>query len=99
MTSSLEITQSEMKRWDNEKIPFTLIDVREKEERQAGHIGGDLLPLSELLTHIHLIPSGKVVLYCRSGARSLAAAKRLREILERDDIFSLAGGMLGHTDN
>ena len=93
----LEVTQEDLQQWKKDRLPFCLIDVREKEEREEGHIGGELIPLSELLNHLDKIPSHTTVLYCRSGRRSLMAAQKLREVLRRQDIFSLAGGMLAAT--
>jgi adenylyltransferase/sulfurtransferase len=90
----LEVTYPEIKKWDAKKICYALIDIREKEERMEGHIGGDLLPLSELAERVGEIPGGTVVLYCRSGGRSLMATIKLRELLSRDDIYSLRGGIL-----
>lgn len=95
---NLEITYAKLKEWDLNKTSYKLIDIREKEERLQGHIGGDLIPLSELSERIEEIPNGTIVLYCRSGGRSLMATKKLRELLSRDDIFSLHGGILARDD-
>jgi rhodanese-related sulfurtransferase/rubrerythrin len=53
-----------------------LLDVRQPEEYEAGHIpGAMLIPLGELEAREgELDPSKKVITYCRSGRRSMAAA-------------------------
>ena len=90
----IAITHATLKKWQQDNKPFHLIDIREQQERELKHMGGLWLPLSSLLENIDSIPTGDVVLYCRSGARSMAAATKLREILQREDIFTLDGGML-----
>ena len=92
----LEITYETMKQWDMSKNYYTLIDIREDEERKQKNIGGDWIPLSELLNRLNEIPSGNIILYCRSGGRSLLGTKKLRDVLSRDDIYSLHGGILGN---
>ena len=92
----LEVTHSEVQEWDSNKIYYKLIDIREEEERLQGHIGGGWIPLSELSEQLGELPSGTIVLYCRSGGRSLMATIKLRELLSRDDIYSLRGGILEH---
>ena len=92
---SLEISLITLNKWREDNTPFTLVDIREKEERQASHMGGEWIPLSELEYRLNELPDSPIVFYCRSGARSLRATKILRDSLHRDDIYSLAGGMLG----
>lgn len=91
---SFEITHPTLQSWKDSSQSYTLIDIREKEEREAGHMGGSWIPLSELGERLLELPENTVVFYCRSGARSLMAAKRIRELLHREDVYSLAGGML-----
>ncbi len=59
-----------------------IVDVRTREEFQAGHIEGAInIPLADLTRRLREVGSKKhaVVVYCRSGARSSAAARRLAE--------------------
>ncbi|MFP3115464.1 rhodanese-like domain-containing protein [Streptomyces sp. Iso 434] len=72
-----------------------LLDVRETEEWNAGHIsGGRHLPLSRLAAGAKVpgAPAGsRLVLICRSGRRSQHAARLL---LERGvDAVDVTGGM------
>lgn len=58
-----------------------LLDVRTPEEFQAGHVeGATNIPVQVLGERAGEIASGReVVVYCRSGRRSAAAAEMLRE--------------------
>jgi phage shock protein E len=58
-----------------------LLDVRTPQEFAEGHVSGAKnLPVQELAARINEVgpKSRHVVLYCRSGARSAAAAQLLR---------------------
>jgi len=57
---------------------FTL-DVRTPEEYQAGHIpGATLIPLNELASRTGELPVGEpILIYCRSGNRSMQAMNLL----------------------
>ena len=74
---------------------FRVVDVREQEEWDEGHISGaTLIPLSEFGERwTELDPTAPTLLVCRSGQRSLAAAGYL---LERGFVrpVNLADGML-----
>ena len=74
---------------------FLLLDVRQPEEYEAGHIpGAMLIPLGELeARHKELEQDKKIITYCRSGHRSMAAAIALCE-LGYKDVHHLEGGIL-----
>jgi phage shock protein E len=59
----------------------TIVDVRTPEEfRDGAYPGAKNIPLSELGTRMGEIPKDKpVVLYCASGARSLSAARAMKQ--------------------
>ena len=59
-----------------------LLDVREPDEWQAGHIAGSQhIPLGELRGRIGEVPKGTTILaVCRHGNRSDAAARGLRTL-------------------
>lgn len=61
------------------KPGVTILDVRTPEEFAAGHVEGAVnLPVQELERRMDEVPSdAEVVVYCRSGARSAAAAELL----------------------
>lgn len=59
-----------------------LLDVRSPEEFQERHLSGAInIPLTSLTGRIAELgpPSRPIVVYCRSGARSAAAAVQLRD--------------------
>ncbi len=74
---------------------FLLVDVREEEEYEQGHIPGAILfPLGQLKeNHALLDPEEAIVLICRSGLRSAEAAEFLSE-QGYDRVYNLEGGML-----
>ncbi len=59
----------------------TILDVRTPEEFAGGSVPGALnLPVQELAQRLSEVPKGKeVVVFCRSGGRSAAAAAMLRQ--------------------
>jgi sulfur-carrier protein adenylyltransferase/sulfurtransferase len=78
-----------------EKGDAVVVDVREQQEWDEGHIAGSIhIPRGNLESRIErLAPerSRPLVVYCSSGSRSVFAAKTLGE-LGYDDVVSLAGG-------
>jgi molybdopterin/thiamine biosynthesis adenylyltransferase/rhodanese-related sulfurtransferase len=75
--------------------PPVLLDVRERDEWEEGHIPGAVhVPRGFLESRIEGVApdrSRPVLLYCASGARSALAARTLAE-LGYEDVASLAGG-------
>lgn len=74
-----------------------LIDVRETEEFDAGHIPGAIhVPRSYLETRIENAVSdrgARVVLYCQSGNRSAWGAHALKDLLGFENVESMTGGI------
>ena len=74
--------------------PVILVDVRTQEEYDQGHIGGAvLIPNTELSRRApaELSDQGAlIILYCRSGNRSAAAARELAD-LGYTRVFDLGG--------
>jgi rhodanese-related sulfurtransferase/rubrerythrin len=79
----------------DKKGEFLLLDVRQPEEYQAGHIpGATLIPLGELeARNGELDRNRKIIAYCRSGRRSMAAAIALCG-LGFKGLYHLDGGIL-----
>jgi len=72
-------------RWVEEGA--TLLDVRTPGEFGRGHVRGALnVPVQELAQRVDDVPGERVVVYCRSGARSASATRILerhgREVLD-----------------
>ena len=63
-----------------QRSDFHLLDVREQDEWDAGHLDGSQhIPLGQLATRLDEVPHDRtVVAVCRSGSRSDRAAKGLR---------------------
>jgi rhodanese-related sulfurtransferase len=83
----------------NEMIgDFLLIDVRTNDEHKEGHIiGSVLIPVDQLekrLCEINDFREKKVLVYCRSGARSNMAAGILKQNKFKK-VFNLIGGFIG----
>jgi len=78
-----------------EQLPAepTVLDVREDDEWAAGHIDGAIhIPLTELPGRLHELPDAdRLVVICRSGARSARATTYLQQI--GIEAVNLDGGM------
>ena len=74
---------------------YILLDVRQPQEYNEGHIpGAMLIPLGKLEARQNEIDrSKKIITYCRSGHRSLAAAITLCE-LGFEQLYHIEGGIL-----
>jgi sulfur-carrier protein adenylyltransferase/sulfurtransferase len=76
---------------------ITLIDVRESEEWDAGHIpGARHVPRGYLESRVEAAAPDKdarVVLYCASGQRSALAADTLQQLLGYTNVASMNGGI------
>lgn len=73
--------------------PVTLVDVRTAQERQGGHLGGQLMPYEAGEWKKLIGGSETVVLYCQSGQRSGRAVKWLTSNANLQEVFSLKGGI------
>lgn len=77
--------------------PPTLVDVRERAERDETSLGGLHIPLLQLPARLEALPAaGDIVLYCAVGERSAKAALFLRSALPQARIFNLQGGIDPH---
>ncbi len=75
-----------------------VVDVREADEYAAGHIAGALFnPLSKFdPTKLPAAtPDKKIVIYCRSGKRSVSAMEQARLLGRKDVNTHFGGGILG----
>jgi molybdopterin/thiamine biosynthesis adenylyltransferase/rhodanese-related sulfurtransferase len=90
-----ELDPSEVKALNGNAV---LLDVRESDEWDAGHIpGAKHVPRGYLESRVEgVIGSNraqKVVIYCASGQRSALAANTLKELLGYEDVASMNGGI------
>lgn len=88
-----EITCRELKQMMDTDEDFQLIDVREEYETDIASIGGELMPMGEIMDNTDKIARNKkVVLYCRTGNRSGIIAQAL-EAQGFDNVYNLKGGI------
>jgi rhodanese-related sulfurtransferase len=92
-----EIDATELALWvgdANHKL--RVIDVRQMQEIAGGTVpGAEALPLHILPARIHeLSPAEKLVMICRSGARSAQACLFLKQ-QGYANVYNLRGGMMG----
>lgn len=74
---------------------FQLIDVREPYEYDIANLGGELIPLSQIIeAERRISKKKKVIIHCRSGKRSADAIKALEEKFGFDNLYNLKGGIL-----
>src|SRR3954453_2252025 len=82
---------------DGHLVGVAIVDVRESDEWDAGHVpGAKHVPRGYLESRIEgAVPdrSQRVVLYCASGNRSALAAKTLRDELGYENVESMTGGI------
>lgn len=89
-----EITVQELQQWKESGKEFQLVDVREAHEYEFVNLGGDLIPLGEIISRADEISEDKeVVLMCRSGQRSGAAVGALTQ-QGKQNLYNLKGGVL-----
>ncbi|WP_445478663.1 rhodanese-like domain-containing protein [Lysinibacillus irui] len=89
-----EITANEVQQLIDQGKKLNLIDVREVDEVQAGHIPDVMhIPLGLLEFRLHeLNKNESYIMVCRSGARSGRATQLLED--NGFDASNMAGGML-----
>jgi len=74
-----------------------LLDVREPDERADFHIGGVHIPLGKVqimqIDEIEDWKDDEIIVYCRSGKRSMIAAMVLEQ-MGFSNLYNLEGGVL-----
>lgn len=69
-----------------------LLDVREQDEWDAGHVEGALhIPMGQLLARIEELPEGRLFVLCRVGGRSGQVVQYL--VGQGRDAVNVDGGM------
>ncbi len=90
-----EITVLELKKMQDDKQDYQLIDVREPHEYDIAQMGGELIPMGEILEQSDRISKEKpVIIHCRSGARSAAIVTALENQFGFTNLYNLKGGIL-----
>ncbi len=94
MSALQEITVQELQAWQKDNKDFQLIDVREGHEYEFANIGGELIPLGDVMGSLEKIDADKPkVVMCRSGQRSAAAVNALQQA-GLTNLYNLKGGIL-----
>ena len=91
-----EITVAELKEKISKREPIVLVDVREPYEHEDFNIGGILIPLADIpysAERIKELGENVIVLYCKSGNRSIMAQKLLALQHGITNTASLKGGI------
>jgi len=97
-STQTDIDPEQLAEWIDRDADLQVVDVRERYEREAGHIAGSRhIPLVELSSRAGEIESERpVVFYCRVGSRSDMAAQAFRASGLK--AFSMRGGLVRWTD-
>jgi rhodanese-related sulfurtransferase len=92
--SDIDVEPERVQRWLDEQPPPQVIDVRERYEREAGHIDGTRhVELVQLTSQADTVDRERpVIFYCRVGARSAMAAQAFRAA--GFDAYSMTGGLV-----
>lgn len=90
-----EITVRELKELKDSGADFQLIDVREPHEYDICNLEGELIPQGEIPGNVEKIDrTKKVILQCRSGARSGNMVQWLEKNHGFENLYNLKGGIL-----
>lgn len=90
-----EITVQELKQMKDSGADFQLIDVREPHEYDLCNLDGELIPQGDIPHSIDKIDrKKKVILQCRSGARSGNMVQWLEKNHGFENLYNLKGGIL-----
>lgn len=93
------ITPQDLAELRNNNTPHQLIDVREQHELAICSIGGQVIPMGEILTSPELIEKDKqVIIHCRSGQRAASVIDALERHFGFDNLYNLEGGILAYAE-
>ena len=88
------ISPIELNRWRADDKAHQLIDVREDYELEICSIGGEHIPMNEIMERMNEIRKDiPVVIHCKSGRRSEAVVAHLMRY-GYQNAFSLDGGII-----
>lgn len=94
-----EISAQELYEMQMSEEDFQLIDVREPHEYEASNLGALLIPLGNIKSKANLIDKDKkVIIHCRSGARSAKAIEELENEFGFQNLYNLKGGILKYEE-
>lgn len=89
------LSAAELQQWRSSDKAHKLIDVREDYEVEICSIGGEHIPMAEVMQRMDSIPKDiPVVFHCKSGRRSEAVVAQLTRY-GFTNLYSLEGGIIG----
>ncbi len=92
------MTVEELKEKMDRDEALELIDVREPDEADICEIGGELIPMGQIMDRVEDLPKDRpIVVHCRSGKRSGKVVEKLEE-QGFDNAYNLKGGILEWAD-
>ena len=92
-----EITPLEFKRMRDAGVEFQLIDLREPYEAELCSLGGQLIPMGEILDRLDdLRRDVPVVMHCKSGNRAAAVVQALTTRYGIHNVSNLRGGITAY---
>jgi rhodanese-related sulfurtransferase len=90
-----KISAKELYDWRTNKVEHQLVDVREDHEISYSNIGGEHIPMSEIIDHqLRINRNIPVVIHCRTGKRSKAVVMTLERKFGFENLYSLDGGIV-----
>lgn len=90
-----EITVTDLKKAIDNGEDFQLIDVREAEEHNFSNIGGEHIPMGEIIYEEDKINKDKpVYIYCRSGNRSMQVLMQMATMYGFENLYNVKGGVI-----
>lgn len=93
-----EISVKDLKARMDAGDDFQLIDVREVNEHEFCNIGGELIPMGDIMMNLDKLSKNKdVIIHCKSGGRSGAIVNALMS-RGYDNVINLTGGILAWAD-
>ena len=93
----ISVTELNTKKENGEQ--FQLIDIREANELEICEIGGEHIPMGEVMDSVEKISRDMpVIIHCRSGGRSGAVVQALEMNHGFENLYNLAGGILAWAD-
>ncbi|OFY88034.1 MAG: NADH oxidase [Bacteroidetes bacterium RIFCSPLOWO2_12_FULL_31_6] len=94
-----EVTVQELKAMRDSNQDHQLIDVREKPELDIVQIGGEHIPMGDVMNHVDKIAKDKpVIIHCKSGGRSGAVVNLLEKEFGFTNLYNLKGGILAYAN-
>ena len=92
------ISPQELAEWRKDGKPHQLVDIRELYEVETCSIGGDHIPMGEIMQRLDELKRDiPVVIHCKSGRRSEAVVAHLRS-MGLDHVVALSQGIMGWAD-